>query len=382
MAEIKRYKKNDGTTAFMFNAYVGKHPRTGKNVYRKRQGFKTKKQAQIALAEILKDIDENGLHNEKKPMSFDELYQFWFKQHQLNVKGSSANSYKRWYENNIKGVLGNSIIKDLSVSFCQSVVNQWFYDGTNSYKRYRQLAIQILNFAVSMELIDSNPMSKTILPRKKEVDEKPLQYYTKSDLEKFFNALVQEENYMRLTFFRVLAFTGMRKGEVLALQWEDIDFKKKYLSITKTVSRDVDGNRVINSPKTRASIRDISLDDETLKVLSKWRIMQRSDYLRMGFNTSNEKQFIFTNEQNEFYQGETVTGWLSRVIKKYDLPKITPHHLRHTHASLLLQSGVPIKVISERLGHDDTSITDRIYAHVMPEEKEKTAEKFANFVGF
>lgn len=76
------------------------------------------------------------------------------------------------------------------------------------------------------------------------------------------------------------------------------------------------------------------------------------------------------------------TFWLNRIIKKYELPRITPHVFRHTHTSLLLQAGIPVKEVCDRLGDKDISITLGIYAHVMPEEKEKTAEKFANFVNF
>lgn len=111
-------------------------------------------------------------------------------------------------------------------------------------------------------------------------------------------------------------------------------------------------------------------------------MMQRSNYLGRGFNTSSEEQFIFTTDNNELYSSTAANEWLRYIIKKYDLPKISPHNFRHTHASLLLQSGILMKEVSERLGHKDTTVTDRIYSHVMPEEKEKTADKFANFVGF
>ncbi len=76
------------------------------------------------------------------------------------------------------------------------------------------------------------------------------------------------------------------------------------------------------------------------------------------------------------------TFWLNRIIKKYELPRINPHVFRHIHTSLLLQAGIPVKEVCDRLGHKDISMTLGIYAHVMPEEKEKTAEKFANFVNF
>nr|WP_237579100.1 site-specific integrase [Enterococcus sp. CU12B] len=136
----------------------------------------------------------------------------------------------------------------------------------------------------------------------------------------------------------------------------------------------------MQTPKTNASTRSISLDDETLKILSKWRIIQRTDYLQLGFNTLSEEQYIFTNKRNEWCYPQVVNDWLKYLIKKYKLPRITPHHFGHTHASLLLQAGIPVKEVSERLGHKDVKITLEIYSHVMPEKK--TVTKFADFVGF
>lgn len=243
MADIKKYKKNDGTTAYMFNAYVGKHPRTGKNVYRKRQGFKTKKQAEIAYANLITEIDENGIEDIKKPITFDELYHLWFDQIRLDVKGSTANSYRRWYLNYIKPYLGDVSLDKSSVVTCQKFVNDLRKSGINSYAQHRHLANQILRYAVSMEIIPDNPMRKTILPRRVK-KETQLKFYTKAELEHFFNCLEDDGNQMRFVCFRVLAFTGVRKGEALGLQWEDIDFKNKKMSINKTVSVDLDENTV------------------------------------------------------------------------------------------------------------------------------------------
>ncbi|MEQ7045884.1 site-specific integrase [Enterococcus gallinarum] len=231
-----------------------------------------------------------------------------------------------------------------------------------------------------MELMDNNPMSKTILPRAIE-EEKKLQFYTKEEMSHFFDCLKQFGNYKQLAFFRLLAFTGCRKSEVLSLQWKDIDMLNKKVSIGKTLALDENTEIIIQTPKTASSTRSISLDDETVRIMNNWRTIQRSDYFQMGFNTSSEDQYIFTNDRNELYYPQVVNDWLNYLIKKYKLPRITPHHFRHTHASLLLQAGVPVKEVSERLGHKDVKITLEIYSHVIPEEAEKTANKFASFVG-
>lgn len=380
MTQIKPYKTKDNLTRYFFNVYVGRNPKTGKNVYRKRQGFKTKKQAQIALADLLKDIEENGLFNENKVMTFKDLYDMWLKQHRLNVKPSTIATNRRFVEGHVLPHLGDMKLDDITVVYCQKLVNEW-YEEYKQYPYFRKVTAQIMRYGEAMEIMKGNPMAKTILPRKKE-EEKKLQYYTKEELQHFFECLEQYGNYKQLAFFRALAFTGCRKSEILSLQWEDIDLFNKTVSIGKTLAIDENLDIIIQTPKTSSSIREISLDDETIKILSRWRSIQREEYFQMGFNTTSDKQFVFTNVRNELYYPQIVNDWLKYLIKKYKLPKITPHNFRHTHASLLLQAGIPVKEVSERLGHKDIKITLEIYSHVMPEEAEKTANKFANFVGF
>lgn len=249
------------------------------------------------------------------------------------------------------------------------------------YPDLRKLGVQIMKYGVAMEYMIDNPMAKTITPRKKDEGSK-LQFYTKEELIHFFNCLEDHGNFKQIAFFRLLAFTGARKGEIFALTWGDIDFTNKMLSISKTLTRSTTNTKLVLSAKTKSSIRTISLDNETVRTMQKWRMIQRSDYLGRGFNTSSEDQFIFTTDNNELYGSAAANEWLKYIVEKYKLPKISPHHFRHTHASLLLQSGIPIKEVSERLGHKDTTITDQIYSHVMPEEAKKTADKFAQFVGF
>ncbi|MEG0285304.1 MAG: site-specific integrase [Vagococcus sp.] len=380
MTQIKSYKTKDNLTRYFFNVYVGRNPKTGKNVYRKRQGFKTKKQAQIALADLLKDIEENGLFNETKVMTFKDLYDMWLKQHRLNVKPSTIATNRRFIEGHVLPHLGDMKLDDITVVYCQKLVNEW-YEEYKQYPYFRKVTAQIMRYGEAMEIMKGNPMAKTILPRKKE-EEKKLQYYTKEELQHFFECLEQYGNYKQLAFFRALAFTGCRKSEILSLQWEDIDLFNKTVSIGKTLAIDENLDIIIQTPKTSSSVREISLDDETIKILSRWRSIQREEYFQMGFNTTSDKQFVFTNVRNELYYPQIVNDWLKYLIKKYKLPKITPHNFRHSHASLLLQAGVPVKEVSERLGHKDIKITLEIYSHVMPEEAEKTASKFANFVGF
>ncbi|HHD7906836.1 TPA: site-specific integrase [Enterococcus faecalis] len=185
-----------------------------------------------------------------------------------------------------------------------------------------------------------------------------------------------------LVFFRLLAFTGMRKSEALSLQWKDIDFIQNRVTIGKTLAFDENKIIIIQEPKTKSSQRIITLDRVTLKILKEWRINQKEWYLNFGYNTSSPNQFLFTNKFNELYYPQALNDWLYPILEKYDLPKITLHGFRHTHASLLFESGASIKEVPERLGNKDVKTTLNIYAHVTPEKIEETGERFANYVNF
>lgn len=167
MTQIKSYKTKDNLTRYFFNVYVGRNPKTGKNVYRKRQGFKTKKQAQIALADLLKDIEENGLLNETKVMTFKDLYDMWLKQHRLNVKPSTIATNRRFVEGHVLPHLGDMKLDDITVVYCQKLVNEW-YEKYKQYPYFRKVTAQIMRYGEAMEIMKRNPMAKTILPRKKE----------------------------------------------------------------------------------------------------------------------------------------------------------------------------------------------------------------------
>lgn len=147
----------------------------------------------------------------------------------------------------------------------------------------------------------------------------------------------------------------MRKSEVLALQWKDIDIFNQKLTIGKTLAMDEHNQIIIQEPKTISSQRVIALDVKTIKVIEQWRYNQKEWYFKFGYNTSKDTQFLFTNKFNELYYPQAPNDWLYNILEKYDLSKITLHGFRHTHASLLFESGASIKEVQERLGHKDVN---------------------------
>ncbi len=169
----------------------------------------------------------------------------------------------------------------------------------------------------------------------------------------------------------LVAYTGMRRGELAGLNWSDLDEPQARLSIVR--SRQVADGRTVEAPvKTRTSRRCIDLDTETIDVLRRWRRRLAHEGALIGPDTP-----MFVNRSHEAVSPESFTQLFQRVTAAAGLPPIRFHDLRHTHASLLVAAGTPIKVVSERLGHAHPGFTMHTYQHLLPGMGASAAHNFA-----
>ncbi|WP_431029647.1 tyrosine-type recombinase/integrase [Lysinibacillus sp. LZ02] len=272
-------------------------------------------------------------------------------------------------------------IEKITVDICQKHVNDW----SRKLKMYREVKAytsKVLDFAIKRGYIQNNPMKLVDLPViKKEIDveEVPENFYSKEELVEFLTCLEKEDRYNRYAFFRLLAFSGMRMGEALALTWEDINTKDNEIRISKALSRGLDARQYVKSTKSGVS-RTIKMDEKTIAVLKEWRKRQQVEYLKLGHNTLQTKQLVFSNTKNSYLQPSTIRKWIVGIQEKYNLSIITTHGLRHTHCSLLFEAGASIKEVQDRLGHSDALITMNIYAHVTKKAKEEAIQKFEKYL--
>nr|WP_239585655.1 site-specific integrase [Lysinibacillus composti] len=204
-------------------------------------------------------------------------------------------------------------------------------------------------------------------------------FYTREQLIHFLQCAEKENNYKAFTLFRLLAFSGMRKGEALALTWRDINFEAKEIRINKALSRGKDSRLYVKNTKNKKN-RTIKMDDKTMEFLRIWKEQQFKDYTIIGFDTLTKKQLVFSNEYNEHLQPTKTRKWLEHILNKYNLDKITTHGLRHTHCSLLFEAGATIPEVQDRLGHDDVQTTMNIYTHVSKKAKENAIQKFSDYL--
>ena len=201
------------------------------------------------------------------------------------------------------------------------------------------------------------------------------------ELKKFLDTAKNDFDLKKYTLFRLLAFSGMRIGECLALTWHDLDYKNNTIAINKTLARTKNGIK-IQTPKTKSSNRVISLDTETMQVLKMWQFEQRKQLLKLGINSMNKQQLIFSNTKNKFIIIPTVRLAIKQIAKKAGIYPITTHGFRHTHATLLFASGMDIKQVQARLGHSNVQTTLNIYTHAIQDKQDKIGDEFAKYINF
>lgn len=232
---------------------------------------------------------------------------------------------------------------------------------------------RLFEFAIKQGLVKRNPVKLITMPKRKaELTNKKINFFTKDQLKKLLDDAKQNEPFKFYTFFHVLAFTGCRKGEILGLQWDCIDFENKLLDIRQTLTRGKNRRLYLEEPKTKGSKRTLPLDEETISVLRTWRKEQRAEMLQLGFNTMDVKQLVFSDLENGFIELDRPNTWLQRTCKRAKVPVLTSHALRHTFATILIGQGVNFKTVSELLGHATVAMTLDIYTGVYQEDKKET----------
>lgn len=378
---IQEYKLKDGTKRYKARVYIGIDSLTGKQKEIVRKGFKTRKEATLAEARLKLEYEEKTFNAKNNKYTFKQIYDLFLIEHKNTVKPGTYATTVRYAKLHILPKIANKKIDSFTVLDCQKLVNQWA-EHFNSAKYPKGIAQQVFDYAIKMNIISDNPMRKVKLPKRKETINEVNKFYNTDELKHFFDCVKDYGNMKYLAFFRLLAFTGMRKGEALALNWSDIDFDKKLVHITKGVVLDENEIPMISTTKTKKSVRTVSLDDASLAILRKWKIEQAKELMSIGINSLNKNQLLFTYDANKLYRPSYSNCWLEQIIKKYKLKKITMHGFRHSHCSLLFEMGTSIQVVQERLGHTNIKTTMDIYTHVTEKQRDEIAENFAKHLGF
>ena len=378
--DIKEYTTPKGEKRYKFLIYVGKDETTGHTIQIKKQGLKSKDEALEAYLNYkLKIVKGEYEPLNKKKLTFKQLFESWDKVYKPTVKESTYAVTMRYFNNHILSALGNIYIEKITVAECQKAVNEWFEEAPHTFDRFIHYASKVFKYGIDMELLTSNPMEKVIKPKLKERPQQYQEFYDKDELNKFLSC-AKKCNFRYFVYFRLLAYTGMRKGESLALKWSDIDFETNTISITRNVTTGLNNRPYISNGKTANSVRRIPVDSETMNYLKEWRYCQQKDMLKKGFNFLDADNYIFPTINNGITSLSKPRQWNKSICDKFGLRRIKIHGFRHTHASLCYSAGLNAKEIQKRLGHADSKTTMNVYTHVMKNDEKKAVKKFADFM--
>lgn len=383
MAKVQKYLDKNGNTKYMFQLYMGIDPQTGNKKRTRRRGFKTKKEATLALSRLQLELENKSSLPTENNILFSEVYSEWYDQYQNTVRESTLARTDGMFQNHILPALGNKRIRTITIKQVQSAVNKWFKQVSQNYKRWYHYTTQVFEFALKRGYVVSNPAKLITLPKRQEASgDKDYNFWNKSELQRFFDHIDKDKELEHFTLFRILAFTGVRRGECLALTWNDINFTDSTLSINKTLTQGMKGKQIIQAPKTKASRRTIDLDFETMATLKRYRVSQQKEFLIRGYNTMQKEQLVFPNTLNGYKSLNTPSKWLHSVIDSMDIKPITIHGFRHTHCSALFSAGASIKEVQQRLGHTDVKTTMDIYTHVTHEQNKEAVQKLVKYLNF
>lgn len=338
MATFRKYKTKKGML-WRYQILIGTDTVTGKRKYKTKSGFYTKKEAKLAADEVEKKINNpNFLDNEN--ITFGEVYERWIANYKLTVKESSFYTVELQYKSKILPILGNKKINQITTIECQNLINHWYSIPLKNYKAIFNLITRIFKYAKQLKIVTDDPTSSVIIPKASRQFsnlEYSRNYYTRDELKTFLEYAEKHEKYKIYVLFRLLAFSGIRKSEALALTWNDINFDKAQITINKTII--LVSKVKVTTPKTKSSNRTVFIDKKTLSILSEWRLRQKKELLQKGFNALSPNQLIFPDKNNHYIIPTTISKMMNRVSEGSNLHHITVHGLRHTYATLAAQGG-------------------------------------------
>jgi integrase len=237
----------------------------------------------------------------------------------------------------------------------------------------------VFKYAMKTEAIKKDPTEYAIVPKQPK-EYKLARYLEKEDLKRFLHVVSEFGLPQDDVIFYLLAYTGMRVGELCSLTWSDLTSRD--LSISKTYYNPTNNKQayVLTSPKTESARRTIDVDERVVKMLERHRTRQLEDKMKHR-QTYHDGNFMFADEQGYPLYPKFVHNRMTRLLKLANLPDtLSPHSLRHTHTSLLAEAGVSLETIMERLGHKDDDTTRNVYLHVTKATKKEASIKFANLM--
>ncbi|MBA4543961.1 MULTISPECIES: site-specific integrase [Thermoactinomyces] len=356
---------------------IGQDPQTGKRKQKWFSGFKTKKEAEKALIQKIHEL-EQGTFVEPAKTTLKEYMERWLEDYaKTALRPSTLQTYKTYINAHIIPTLGAITLQQLQPMHLQRFYNEKLTNGRVDGEgglsphtvRYLHVILkEALGHAVKWQLLSRNVADLADPPA---LGKKDIITLEPEEVTLFLDHARKDRLYIA---FLLAITTGLRRGEILGLRWKDINFEAKTASIRKNLVV-VNGKPVLQEPKTKGSIRSVSLPSTTIEELKKHKRIQNQEKLLAGAGYQDNDLIVATSVGTPVSPRNLLRSFY-RIIKKANLPDIRFHDLRHTHATLMLKQGEHPKIVSERLGHSNTRITMDIYSHVLPNMQQEAVDRF------
>lgn len=343
----------------------------GKRRQQSKSGFSTKQEAEKALAQVLHELD-GGTHTKPTKEKIGRFFlEVWLPHKKQHICPGTYKYYYWYITGYIVPRLGNIGLDKLTPQHLISLYDDLKYGerklAPQTIKHLHKILSDGMETACKWGLIRNNTVK---LVKPPSVPRGEMKVWTEEQLICFLEQVKSTRYYV---YFLLAATTGMRRGEVLGLRWEDIDFDTAKLTVRRSLSRGYKGH-TIQELKTAAGIRTVTLPQQTVAALRKHKLHQAKEKLAAGAGYEDAGFVAMTTFGTLMKPQQLEEAWY-KALKQSELPKIRFHDLRHGHASLLLKAGIHIKIISERLGHSNITITLNTYSHLLPGMQQEAAEK-------
>lgn len=351
----------------------------------------TKAQAEELLNKYLRDLHD-GVYVEPTNITVKEYFTQWLDDYaKPNVKPTTFGSYKNMIEKHIIPSLGHIELAKLRKSKIKGFLAEKQKDGARADGKEGRLSNRSVEYiyvvlksalkhAVEDELIKKNPAEGITPPRPGKPN---IEYWERHQVKTFLEGLhkynykfknIVYESHRLYPLYLLALTTGMRRGELLGLRWENIDFKKKTIRIRATLVDTDDGYLLQDSTKTGKE-RTIEVSGKVIAALENHKARQAQEFMALG-RPEKDEGLVFTSLNGTPISPRNLDRQFDQLIKKFKLPKINFHALRHTCATMLIESGVDLKTIADLLGHADASMLLNIYSHVTSKMKDRAASAF------
>ncbi|MGA4519634.1 tyrosine-type recombinase/integrase [Solibacillus silvestris] len=376
-------RKRGNTWYYYFDMGIVEGKR--KKVERTAEGAQTKAEAEAVLRRKILEYENAGTVFKPSEMTLHDFLAFWQKEYvELKLKPNTQDNYRLTINNHILPHLGNYKLKSLTPHVLQQFMNLKVREGLarQTLSIIRGILSKSLNQAVyPYKYINENPMSYVELMKNKE--RKP----TKDDLKiqskenlRLLNERVTEDHPFYLPF-HIGLHCGVRVGELCALEWKHVNFEEMTIEIEQQLTREkIDGKYkwVVSPPKSVSGYRTIPVGSSLMNILKKEKIKQKENKLKYGksYLQDPEHDFVCKKENGEHYTPNVIKYQTRELIRGKLGIDFNYHSLRHTHATMLIENGTPIKTVQKRLGHSRSAVTEDRYVHLTQKMARDAADIF------